>query len=88
MFKDKIEIQLLERKNVHAKRGKEWALNVRFPQSNFWTIEIWDKKPKENEIRNTIAIIVRSMEIYHAHISKPNFKMEVTMLDEINLGDK
>ena len=78
MFPEKLVWRVDERRNMHQRRGKEWALNIRIDDhNNGWTIFAWDKKPTAKQINDAVAIMHRAMEVYHEHIQVPWFEMKV-----------
>lgn len=82
MFPEKADFTVVERKNVHASKGKEWALNVAFG-SDRYTLRTWTKKPSDKTIREAIDLIIRSFEVYYYNIKKPTFfSMKETLIVE------
>ena len=71
-----------QRKNVHVKGGKEWALNIKFNTSSYWNITTFAYKPKQKEIDKLLEIIKRSCEVYHnlvvMNVVSFNLKIEGT----------
>lgn len=72
MFPTKADFSVVERKNVHASKGKEWALNVSFDSSRY-TLRTWTKKPTDKTIREAIDLTMRSFEVFYNSIRKPPF---------------
>jgi hypothetical protein len=61
----KFKWRVQERRNVHSKRGKEWALDVLVPDDGVWTIAYWDsvKKPSNKEIERFLSTYSQGVEI-------------------------
>lgn len=77
MTPNKIFFTLRERPNKNRPRGKEWALDVRFEGYSPWTILSWGNKPTRKTVEAAKEMIVRSFEIYHAHLRISDFKISV-----------
>ncbi len=74
----KARFGVVKRKNVHAKNGFEWALNVDVDSSGKWTIRVFDREPSKEKIADEIQFATRCFEIYHIAINKPkSFRMDV-----------
>jgi len=59
-----VEFNLEERRNVHVKGEKEWALNVRWAGSlSWWTLFTWVNKPSEGAVCDMKYVFNRSASI-------------------------
>ena len=61
-----IEFSVVNRINVHAKNGNEWALNARVLHGQFWTIATWNKEPSEKAVADTKAVMLQSIKFWCA----------------------
>lgn len=76
MTPQKTIFTVIERRNVHEKLGKEWALNVLLDEGFGWTLCTWDKEPALEQEHNAIELAKRCFEFYHRHLTIPSFDME------------
>lgn len=76
----KARFGVVKRKNVHAKNGFEWALNVDVDSSGKWTIRVFDREPSQEQINDEIEFSLRCFEVYHQANKPPSFKMEVELV--------
>lgn len=72
---NKIRFVMNERPNIHAKTGREWALDGTMGD-DWWTYKTYSKKPTDKVLNRDKELILRSMEIYHHHIHINNFRVK------------
>jgi len=61
---DNIEFKLDERRNVHVKGEKEWALQVRYTGAHSWrTFFTWVREPTEDSVGDAKYVFERSADI-------------------------
>jgi hypothetical protein len=75
MINTSIYFNVYERRNVHAKRGKEWVLSAKIDNNSRWTLATWDKKPTKAQIRFAKDLVIRSCLFYHGHLKTPPFSL-------------
>lgn len=67
-----------KRKNIYTKKRFEWALHCKFIDEMYgsgWIVYVWKHRPSENEIKTIAETVLRGMEVYHASMSIPAFKI-------------
>jgi hypothetical protein len=69
------EFYIEKRRNVHAPKGQEWALNVSFDNASPWTLRTWHDTPDESDIDDAIRLVTRAFEVYHRHLHVPRFDL-------------
>jgi hypothetical protein len=82
MIDNTVSFWINKRTNKYAKKGYEWAFNMQIGHGFAHTICTFDLIPTENLINQTKEIILRTMEVYHAHLKIPAFKMKEIQNDE------
>lgn len=73
---NKIKFSVVERLNVYAHNGKEWALNASPEGSGrIWTLKTWTKEPAQTTVDDAKALFFRSCHFYHSLLSIPSFDL-------------
>lgn len=69
----KYRYELVERRNVHfdSEEEHEWALLVSIENGDYWLLSVFDSKPDDNTIKLVLSTFERGVDIYIAHIPKP-----------------
>ena len=81
MISKQITFWVQERRNVHSRQGREWALNAQLVGHPFWTLKVWDSRPTEERVEEVKNIIQRAFDFYHKHLQIPPFELKETVVE-------
>jgi hypothetical protein len=70
-----INFVVYSRTHSYAPKG-EWVLSVSIDGASPWVIFIWNKKPSNEAIDDAKTLALRSMELYHRHLTIPAFNLK------------
>ena len=73
----KLRFTLVERKNMFAPRGREFALVTGLDHHTPWTLTTWEKRPTLKVLKQAQEIVIRSFEFYHGHSQAPEYNIQV-----------
>lgn len=77
MTPNQLIITVEKRKNTFAPKGVEWALTAQFIEGERWTLRTWTREPTPEQIGKAKDLVLRSMEVYHRHLSIPKFNLKI-----------
>lgn len=80
MNRSRLHFFVRKRKNVHRKKGIEWALDIRFVDGNIWTLKTWADKPSKKMVKEDADLVIRSLEFYRSQIQIPKFDLTIEEL--------
>lgn len=84
MAQRKIKFDVVERRNVYVKGGKEFAFRAKLNGHTYWTLTTWAKRPTTEAIKQAEELVLRSFLFYHEHTAIPPFDIE--QISETILG--
>jgi hypothetical protein len=79
MTPNQVTFSVTERRNVHAPKGKEWALFAQFGAGARWCLHTWNKSPKQKDVDGAVALAMRCFEVYHASMTHPPFNLKAAI---------
>lgn len=70
-----IEFNVYMRVHSYSPKG-EWVMSISLDSTAPWVVFTWAKKPSDKAIQEIEVLVMRSMELYHRHVSVPYFDLK------------